>query len=472
MWREQMRPVWVIAWREVRDQFRDWRIIFPIAALTVFFPFLMTFTAQQILRFVERYGANVIAERLVPFLLLIVGFFPTSFSLVIALESFVGEKERGSIEPLLNAPLKDWQIYFGKLISSTIPPLFGSFLGMTVYLGGLTGRVPLPEVEVLLLVVVLTIVQATVMVAGAVVASTQATSVRAANLLASFIILPIALLIQGESVVMFWGDYRVLWLAAGGMVLVAGLLMRVGVAHFQREELLGRELDVLNLRWMGRVFWAQFRRKARSPWQWYRLAVGEVLRQTRPAILFCVLLAVASVVAGTQLVQTFFIPLDAQNLAEVEERLGMVTSDWAVLDLRLVLLIVGQNLRVMLLSLVLGVLSLGVLGVLPMFASLAVAGYLMAMLGANGLPAWQYTLALLVPHGILEIPAVILGSAAILRGGALLATPTPSKAFGQVMLEALADWLVIFLGLVVPLLLAAAMVEVWVTPRLAMILLQ
>ncbi len=35
-----LRPVLVISSREVRDQFRDWRIIFPILGLTVFFPFL------------------------------------------------------------------------------------------------------------------------------------------------------------------------------------------------------------------------------------------------------------------------------------------------------------------------------------------------------------------------------------------------------------------------------------------------
>ncbi len=132
-----LHPVMVIASREVRDQFRDWRIIFPILGLTVLFPFLMNFTASQMLGFVNKYGAAIIGERLVPFLLMIVGFFPISVSLVIALESFVGEKERGSIEPLLNTPLKDWQLYLGKLLSSTVPPLVSSYLGMLVYIVGL-----------------------------------------------------------------------------------------------------------------------------------------------------------------------------------------------------------------------------------------------------------------------------------------------------------------------------------------------
>ncbi|MFN7037868.1 MAG: ABC transporter permease, partial [Bellilinea sp.] len=139
-----IRPALIIAQREVRDQFRDWRIIFPIVFLTLFFPFLMNFTARQLLNFVNQYGAGLVGERLIPFLLLITGFFPISVSLVIALESFVGEKERGSIEPLLTSPLADWQLYLGKLLSSTVPPLVGSFLGMSVYIGGLViNRIPL-----------------------------------------------------------------------------------------------------------------------------------------------------------------------------------------------------------------------------------------------------------------------------------------------------------------------------------------
>jgi uncharacterized membrane protein len=181
-----LRPAFIVAQREVRDQYRDWRIIFPIVFLTLFFPFLMNFTARQLLDFVNQYGAGLVGERLIPFLLLITGFFPISVSLVIALESFVGEKERGSIEPLLTSPLADWQLYLGKLLSSTVPPLIGSFLGMSVYIGGLViNRIPLPDAETMLQIIILTITQAVVMVSGAVVVSTQATSVRAANLLAS-----------------------------------------------------------------------------------------------------------------------------------------------------------------------------------------------------------------------------------------------------------------------------------------------
>src|SRR5205085_6178543 len=127
----------LITRREVRDQFRDWRIIAPVVILTLFFPLLMNFTAGQAVGFVQRYGAPVIGQRLIPFLLMIVGFFPISVSLVIALESFVGEKERHSLEPLLSSPLSDTQLYVGKTIAAMLPPLMASYLGITVYLTAL-----------------------------------------------------------------------------------------------------------------------------------------------------------------------------------------------------------------------------------------------------------------------------------------------------------------------------------------------
>ncbi|MBI4731767.1 MAG: ABC transporter permease subunit [Chloroflexi bacterium] len=110
-WVEEFRIVWLVAWRELRDQLRDWRIIIPMVILTVVLPFLANAGAQAAINFTAKYDTPLIAERLVPFLMLVVGFFPITVSLVIALEAFVGEKERGTIEPLLVSPLKDWQIY-------------------------------------------------------------------------------------------------------------------------------------------------------------------------------------------------------------------------------------------------------------------------------------------------------------------------------------------------------------------------
>lgn len=323
---DQLKPALVITKREVRDQFRDWRIIFPILGLTIFFPFLMNFTTAQVLQFVNRYGASIVGERLVPFSMMIVGFFPISVSLVIALESFVGEKERGSIEPLFNTPLLDWQIYIGKLLSSIVPPLFASFFGMAVYCAGLIiNHVPLPGLHLIIQIIVITIIQAIVMVAGAVVVSSQATSVRAANLLASFIIIPMALLIQGESIVMFWGDYLTLWWVVFGLFILAILLLRIGLAHFSREELLGREIDVLNFRWGWKIFRMSFIGNATNLRNWYKFEIFPYVKEIRYSILVISILVLAGFLVGKSQITRFEFPMDQLGLENMKGQLAQLS---------------------------------------------------------------------------------------------------------------------------------------------------
>lgn len=472
MW-SKVRPALIITHREIRDQFRDWRIIFPIVALTVLFPGLMNFTARQLVEFVQEYGAPVIGERLLPFLLMIAGFFPISISLVIALESFVGEKERQSIEPLLNSPLSDWQLYLGKMLAAMLPPLAASYLGIAVYLFGTYRQIQwLPDASFLAQVLALTTVQALVMVSGAVVVSAQTTSVRAANLLASFIIIPMTLLIQGESVVMFWANYSVLWWAVVGQIVIAGLLVRTGLAHFSREELLGRELDTLNLKWAGRTFWRAFRGEGRSLLDWLRREIPLTLRRAAiPAILMTLCLSVG-IWVGVDQTATFPLPRAALNLEKLNQGFVEGLEDLRFFSVGSVSLVWLHNLRVMALATLLGIFSFGVLAIITLMAPLMLVGYFAASAGVIGISPWLFTAAFVLPHGVLEIPAIILGGAAILRLGAILATPARGQSIGEAWLAGLADWARLMVVLVIPLLLGAAALEVFLTPRVAVLLLQ
>src|SRR5258706_4635659 len=112
----KLRPVWIVARRELRDQLRDWRVLMPMVILTLCFPFLMNEFAKQTVNFLNQYNANLILDRLVPFSILIIGFFPIPVFLVVALEPFVGEKKRGTFEPILSLPLENWQLNFGNLL--------------------------------------------------------------------------------------------------------------------------------------------------------------------------------------------------------------------------------------------------------------------------------------------------------------------------------------------------------------------
>lgn len=337
---------------------------------------------------------------------------------------------------------------------------------MAVYLSGLMiSGVQLPEAGIMIQIIVLTITQAIVMVSGAVVVSTQATSVKAANLLASFIIIPMALLIQGESVVMFWGRETLsLWWVVFGLIVLAALFVRVGLAHFQREELLGRDIDVLNIRWGWRVFKRGFSGGASNLRDWYNYSLSVSLRSLRGAIAAVTTLAIVGVFVGIR--QTGQFPLEFSG--QITERLENVLEIMPLTSAAPVLLILWQNLRVLIIGLLLGVCSFGILGVIPVFATMGLVGYLVDTLANNGIPAYMTLVGLILPHGILEIPALILAAAAVLQLGLKLATPTKDHTVGEVFITGLAEWLRIIIGIVLPLLVISALIEAWVTPRIGL----
>ncbi len=470
--REQLAGALIITRREIHDHFRDWRIIFPVVTLTLFFPGLMNFTAERVVSFVQRYGAPIVGDRLIPFLLLIVGFFPISVSLVIALESFVGEKERRSIEPLLSSPLTDGQIYLGKLLASLVPPLLTSYLGIGVYLIGVYTQVGWrPPPLLLSQVLLLTMVQALVMVSGAVVISSQATSVRSANLLASFIIIPMALLIQGEAMIMFWARYHALWWVILGQICIAALLIRTGVAHFNREELLGRELDTLNLGWAFRQFKTHFIGNARSLGGWFAGELANALLRLRLPIAIMAIALLAAIWIGAQQAKVFVLPLEFLNWQALDRGFLQGLESIRFFSASGVGAVWLHNLRAVLLALIAGIFSFGILGVLILMLPFVIIGYFMVGMAGAGLPPITFFGALVLPHGVLEIPAILLAGAAILRLGAAMAAPAQEKTIGEAWLEAFADCAKVMIGMVVPLLLCAAMLEVLVTPRVAVWLL-
>jgi stage II sporulation protein M len=88
---------------------------------------------------------------------------------------------------------------------------------------------------------------------------------------------------------------------------------------------------------------------------------------------------------------------------------------------------------------------------------------LIELLGMNPNPLF---FAGVLPHGIFEIPALVIGSAIVLYMGAVIVTPQTGKSLGEVMIELFADWVKIFLGVVVPLLAIAAIIEAYITPGL------
>jgi uncharacterized membrane protein SpoIIM required for sporulation len=464
-------PVWLVTKRELRDQLRDWRILFPLIVLTLLFPLLMNEVARSAVEFVGRYGGTLLVDRLVPFSVLIIGFFPITISLVVALESFVGEKERGTIEPLLSTPLKDWHMYVGKLLIGVLTPLLASLLGISLYLIIVSRQqIQMPELSVMIQLFALTIGHAVLMVSAAIVISVQSTSVKAANLLASFIVIPVAILMQGESALLFWGNNQVLWLAVAGVLILAGLLIRVGLSHFQREYLLGREIDVLNVRWAWHTFWGYFKGEASSFWEWYRLEVRTALRQLWIPVGVLVLLAAITLWSGfhwtviniPELVDMTS-PVAVEKLSNQFDRTTTLSGFGQNLSAPFIF---SHNVRAVSIILLAGLVSFSVLGMLVYLVNLTAVGALLGVFQLLGYSPLTLTINGLLPHGIFEVPALILASAAMLRIGVVLVTPQMGRSLGEVVLELLADWTKVAIGVVVPLLLIASIIETYITPVL------
>ncbi|MCC6905856.1 MAG: stage II sporulation protein M [Anaerolineae bacterium] len=472
--RWNMSRALLVTRREVIDMFRDWRILSPIVILTVIFPSIANWGAGQMSRWVAEYGGEIVGDRLIPFLMMVVGFFPISFSLIIALETFVGEKERHSLEPLLSSPLTNTQLYIGKTLSAGMPPLAGSLLGIAVYQVGVYFNVGyVPPLVLIVQVLLLTLLQGLIMVAGAVIVSGQVTSVRAANLLASFIIIPMTFLIQAEAIIMFWARYDTLWAILGGLLVLYVVLVRMGARAFNREEMMGNEIDDLNLLAAIRDWYrlVQARRPAsehRSVWRWYREEVLGAVWQARGGLVIVLCGFCAGAWIGAHYGQLLRIPPELFNLADWESRFSLILSSSGYSGVTGVLHVILLNVRTLAIASALAVFSFGVLLILILMLPFVVVGFLAAQVLAAGLDPLSLWASLL-PHSLFEVPAALIAGAVAVRLGACIIAPPVGKTLGQGWLIALADATRAWLGLVLPLLMVGALVEIYVTPRLVLL---
>jgi uncharacterized membrane protein SpoIIM required for sporulation len=469
--RRNLSAIWMVAQREFIDQFRDWRIVVPMFLLVTLFPFIADDTTRQAVSFMNRFGGSLILDNLIPFVVLVIGFFPLSFTLVVALESFVGEKERGTIEPLLSSPMDDSHMYLGKLLVGISTPLVFSFASIVIYLILVARRdVTFPGAYMLTLIFLLTFAHAVLMVSSAIVISVQATTIRAANLLASFVVVPVAFLLQGETILIFWGNEDVLWFAILGVTLLATLLVRLGLSHFRREYLLGREIDTINLKWIGQTFRNRFRGQATSVLDWYLTELPVTLRQLRQPLMIVLVLGIVTVIASYVWViinVPAYIDLSPERIGEFRTLIADNLTNLDSLGKRLPApVLFYHNARTTVAFLLLGLVSFGTLGLTLFIGNIALVG---GVMGAAQLVGYSPLLAFgagVLPHGIFELSAIFLATAAMLKVGAQLVTPQPDKSLGETLLITLADWLRVFVGIVVPFLAIAAVIEIYLTPVL------
>jgi uncharacterized membrane protein SpoIIM required for sporulation len=252
------------------------------------------------------------------------------------------------------------------------------------------------------------------------------------------------------------------------VTLLAGLLVRLGLSHFRREYLLGREIDNLNFKLMWRKFRSRFVGNASSVREWYRTEIPLSLRQLRQPLTIVSILAILSGIISYIWVVNY-VPTHLNLTADrIDSIRTFVANNLSTMD-RLsnhipAPILFYHNARTTVIFLLLGLVSFSTLGLTLFLGNIALVGGVMGAASLVGYSPLLTFVAGVLPHGIFELSAVILATAAMLKVGAQLVTPQTDKSLGETLLLSLADWTRIFLGIVVPLLAIAAVIEVYVTP--------
>ncbi len=236
-----MRRLNVILVKEWRESLRNKMILFG----AIFLPLFMVGAALVMVyqgRGIDVPGAQIALfnTALMYFLIL-----PAIVPLAIAAYSIVGEKDQGSLEPLLATPISDLELFLGKALASVLPALlmtwasFGLFLAISI---PLVGGVP-PHVLTapwIAAIFGLSPLLALFSVGVTLLVSSRASDARAAYQVSSFAILPaiVPLIIYSSRKMLV----SLALVGLEGLVLIAAaiVVLYFAIRVFRREQILTR----------------------------------------------------------------------------------------------------------------------------------------------------------------------------------------------------------------------------------------
>ena len=435
------RKAALVAGRDLRDATSELRLVGAMLTLTLAIPL----ASGSGVRGLAAFGSGTaVVNRLSLVGAFFVVFIPASFSLVLALESFVGERERTTLEVLLSTPLKEAEIYAGKVAAVLAVALTLCYGGLLVYclvaFPGL-GYFPL---GILLALALSTLCQVAAMVAGAVIISLNARTMRAANVMASFIILPMSVVLQSEAALILLGRAELLWAFALLMTVVAVALIRMGFSGFSREAMLARDVGLRHpLQRAAAAIGASFER---------RPGFLHLLWMRRTPLLLAALGfpigAGAGYLAGisSAIPTTVVRPVLTSLIRSTGDGSGPVVEALAIFS---------HNLVAFLLVAALAAVTAGLTG----FVLTLAPGFLLGF--AAAVSSWSIALSGIVPNGLVEVPAAIIAGGLAIQIGAATLHMDPKGGWTNRVLAAFADY-VRALRWLVPALAVAAVLETFI----------
>ncbi len=172
---------------------------------------------------------------------------PLMFSSVVGADSFVGERERKTMEALLYAPTSDMELFLGKVLAAVLPAVILSWLTYALYIlvvniasFPLFGEIWFPLASWWPMMFWLTPALALLGISATVLISSRVrTFMEAYQLSGSLVVFVLALVFGQISGVLFLGVGTVL--AIGTLVwLVDAALITLGVRSFKRSSLVAK----------------------------------------------------------------------------------------------------------------------------------------------------------------------------------------------------------------------------------------
>lgn len=171
---------------------------------------------------------------------------PVAIPVSIAAYSIVGEKANRSLEPLLATPITTAELLTSKILAAVLPAILATWAAFLIFLVGayflaspaVFSRFldPLWLVAIGLVAPLLTMLSACV----ALIISSRASDPRVAEQLSALILLPVILVVIGQSVGLILVNRATMLAVLAIVAVVDAVLLTLAVRLFQRETILTR----------------------------------------------------------------------------------------------------------------------------------------------------------------------------------------------------------------------------------------
>ncbi len=229
--------VWAILEKELRDYRRNRFVVYTMSLLPLIFiaaPVIQLFTIDTSIssaKLDNRIGLSLL------YLLIVPAIIPS----VLAAYSVVGEREQGTLEPILTTPILREEFLIGKALAALLPALavayviFGIFLGAAVLFAHPSVTSAVFERDHLLVQLLFTPLVAGWAIWVGIAVSTRVRDVRAAQQLSVLASLPPVAILALMSFNIIVPSLGLALGLAAAFLLIDGLAWRVVAAMFDRE---------------------------------------------------------------------------------------------------------------------------------------------------------------------------------------------------------------------------------------------